>query len=305
MKKEIPSNKDENGSTVQQNAYDGLSRRITRETGSVVTHTYWSDRWKPLEERTGSSASASRSYLWGERPGHRDELVLRDRDTNGDGTLDERLYATMDYFNGTAVLDTSGAVLERYAYSAFGVRRIMAADFSPRSTSSYAWDFGFQGQFRDAETGWYNYGYRFYVPELGSWVNRDPLSEKFFFDTYSSKQSRDSQLDLFESTFLLYQFTDNNPTNILDKLGLNRWRFPIPVITDPYQCLTPFGNLYICGPGLYRAWGPPVNFGELLRCIFTFKTGMAKACLCSNSEGFATLCQGLYECYLEYWNMHY
>ena len=177
--------KDENGSSVQKNAYDGLARRITREVASVVTHTYWSDRWKPLEERIGSSTSAARSYLWGERPGHRDELILRDRDTDGNGTLDERLYATMDYFNGTAVLNTSGVVQERYAYSAFGVRRIMEADFTPRTASDFDWDFGFQGQFRDAETGWYNYGYRFYVPELGRWINRDPIGEWGWGNVYS------------------------------------------------------------------------------------------------------------------------
>jgi len=170
----------ESGTSVQKNTYDGLSRRITTEAATVghITHTYWSDRWKPLEERIGSATAAARSYLWGERPGHRDELVLRDRDTDGNGSLDERLYATMDYFNGTAVLNTSGTVLERYAYSAFGVRRIMAPDFSPRSSSNYAWDFGFQGQFRDGETGWSNYGYRFYVPLLGRWINRDPIGER-------------------------------------------------------------------------------------------------------------------------------
>ncbi|MBP9222927.1 MAG: RHS repeat-associated core domain-containing protein [Verrucomicrobiales bacterium] len=192
--------KDETGTTIQKNAYDGLTRRITKEASGVVTHTYWSDRWKPLEERTGSSTSAARSYLWGERPGHRDELVLRDRDTDGNGSLDERLYATMDYFNGTAVLNTSGVVQERYAYSAFGVRRIMAPDFSPRSSSTYAWDFGFQGQFRDEETGWSNYGYRFYVPLLGRWINRDPIGE--------------------DGGDNLYAFVENRPVDRLDWLGL-------------------------------------------------------------------------------------
>jgi RHS repeat-associated protein len=195
--------KDENGTSVQKNAFDGLSRRITKEASSVVTHTYWSDRWKPLEERTGSATTASRSYLWGERPGHRDELVLRDRDTNGDGSLDERLYATMDYFNGTAVLNTSGAAQERYAYSAFGVRRIMAADFSPRASSNFAWDFGFQGQFRDGETGWYNYGYRFYVPLLGRWINRDPIGE--------------------QGGVNLYNFSRNSPISLIDFLGLDAY----------------------------------------------------------------------------------
>ncbi len=194
--------KDETGASVQKNAYDGLSRRITKEAASVVTHTYWSDRWKPLEERVGSATTAARSYIWGERPGHRDELILRDRDADGNGTLDERLYSTMDYFNGTAVLNTSGTVLERYAYSPFGVRRIMAADFSPRSSSSYAWDFGFQGQFFDSETGWYNYGYRFYVPLLGRWINRDPIREKGGPN--------------------LYKFVGNRPTGWVDAFGLKK-----------------------------------------------------------------------------------
>ena len=193
--------KDESGASVQKNAYDGLTCRITREVASVVTHTYWSNRWKPLEERTGSATTAARSYLWGERPGHRDELVLRDRDTDGNGSLDDRLYATMDYFNGTAILNTSGVVQERYAYSAFGVSRVMAGDFSPRTSSNFAWDFGFQGQFRDGETGWYNYGYRFYVPFLGRWINRDPIEEKGGIN--------------------LYRFVGNHPINTYDRLGLD------------------------------------------------------------------------------------
>jgi RHS repeat-associated protein len=209
--------KDENGVTVQMNAYDGLSRRTTKESGGAVTHTYWSDRWKPVEERIGSATTAARSYLWGERPGHRDELVLRDRDTDGNGTLDERLYATMDYFNGTAVLNSSGAVQERYTYSAFGVRRIMAADFSPRSTSSHAWDFGFQGQFRDVETGWYNYGYRFYVPMLGRWINRDPIGEIGGVNLYTFVQNQTiNALDLFGLSALPKDL-DEPCTEVADK----------------------------------------------------------------------------------------
>jgi hypothetical protein len=102
-----------------------------------------------IEERLDTATTAACSYLWGERPRHRDELAFRDRDcpslsandlpngfaggnaaiaakqSNGNGTLDERLYATMDYFNGTAIQDTTAAVVERYAYSAFGIRRVM------------------------------------------------------------------------------------------------------------------------------------------------------------------------------------
>jgi RHS repeat-associated protein len=192
--------KDETGAPVQKNTYDGLTRRITKESASVVIHTYWSDRWKPVEERIDTATTAARSYLWGERPGHRDELIFRDRDTDGNGSLDERLYTTMDYFNGTAILNTSGVVQERYAYSAFGVRRVMAPDFIPRTASLFAWDFGFQGQFRDVETGWSNYGFRFYVPELGRWINRDPIGES--------------------GGVYIYGFTMNNGVGVVDYLGL-------------------------------------------------------------------------------------
>ena len=243
--------KDENGISVQKNAYDGLSRRITKEAASVVTHTYWSDRWKPVEERIGSATTAARSYLWGERPGHRDELALRDRDTDGNGTLDERLYATMDYFNGTAVMNTSGVVQERYAYSAFGVRRIMAADFSPRSTSNFAWDFGFQGQFRDNETGWSNYGYRFYVPLLGRWINRDPIGESGGVNVYG--------------------FAANNGVNWIDRLGLEPSKYdipnPNPIPQDqlpgqkPGPGQTP-GLPLPTGEELYDDFGTPVDDSE-------------------------------------------
>ncbi len=49
--------------------------------------------------RTGDPTKSWLSTFWGARPGHRDELILRDRDTTGDGgLLDERLYCLMDYF---------------------------------------------------------------------------------------------------------------------------------------------------------------------------------------------------------------
>jgi RHS repeat-associated protein len=76
----------------------------------------------------------------------------------------------------------------------------MAANFLPRSASLFDWDFGFQGQVHDAETGWYNYGYRFYVPPLGRWINRDPIQERGGTN--------------------LYLFSRSQPMNLFDALGL-------------------------------------------------------------------------------------
>jgi len=117
-------------------------------------------------------------YVWGARPGHRDELVHRDRDSDGSGTLDERLYCLMDYFNPVAVVDAAGEVVERYAWSAFGLRSILAPNWSERDESDFDWNFGFHGQFLDTETGYNDYGFRYYTPWLGRWITRDPIGEK-------------------------------------------------------------------------------------------------------------------------------
>ncbi len=76
--------KDGSLGTVASYAYDGTTRRITKTVGGTTTHCYYNERWKVIEEREGSSTDASRQYLWGARPNHRDELVRSDRDTTAE-----------------------------------------------------------------------------------------------------------------------------------------------------------------------------------------------------------------------------
>ena len=178
--------------------YDGLNRRMTRVVSGVTWHTYYSNAWRPLEERQDSQTTAARQYYWGAR--HRDDLLRRDRATTSGGALDETRYVLMDYFSPAAITDESGAVTERYAFSAFGVRSIMAPDFSARTASECEWDFGFQGQFLDWESGFYNYGYRYYSPPLGRWLSKDPIEE--------------------EGGVNLYGFVENSGMNGVDLLGL-------------------------------------------------------------------------------------
>ena len=179
-------------------SYDGLNRRMTRVVDGVTWHTYYSDAWRALEERQDSQTTAARQYYWGAR--HRDDLVRRDRAVTSGGALTERRYVLMDYFSPAAITDESGEVTERYGFSAFGVRRIIAPDFSPRDTSECVWEFGFQGQFLDTESGFYDYGYRYYSPSLGRWLSKDPIEE-------------DGGLNL-------YAFAENNGVNAVDYLGL-------------------------------------------------------------------------------------
>lgn len=106
----------------------------------------------------------------------------------------------MDYFSPAALTNENGAVTERYAFSVFGVRQILSPAFAERIESECAWEFAFQGQFEDAETGWLGYGYCYYIPRLGRWPTKDPLAE--------------------EGGFNLYAMAENAPVNWADFLGL-------------------------------------------------------------------------------------
>ncbi len=172
------------GDSVGKYGYDGLTRRLTRETsGDLIRTYYYSDQWRPLEDRvtdaeTPGTPTLQAHYLWGER--HRDDLVRRDRAPTTPGELDETRYVLMDYFSPEAICDEEGTVTERYAFSAFGLRSILAPDYSPRTASESAIEFAFQGQFEDSETGWFNYGYRYYIPALGRWPRpHRKVGEKF------------------------------------------------------------------------------------------------------------------------------
>jgi len=164
-----------NGEVVGQYTYDGLTRRITREVGEETLHSYYDTQWRPVEERKDSETTAALSYLWGAR--HRDDLVRRDRAVAGT-TLNETRYILMDYFNPAAITDEGGLVTERYAFSAFGLRTVLNPDYTVRSDSECAMEFGFQGQFVDVESGLMNYGYRYYSPYLGRWTCKDPIEEQ-------------------------------------------------------------------------------------------------------------------------------
>ena len=116
---------------------------MKKVVSGTTTHFYYSDKWQILEERKGSSACTDRQFVWGLR--YIDDLILRDRTTSSSSSvsspsLDERLYVLHDYFSVTAVTNSSGSVLERYGYDAFGESRVMTSTFGSRSSSSYDWE---------------------------------------------------------------------------------------------------------------------------------------------------------------------
>ncbi|MBL8812383.1 MAG: glycosyltransferase, partial [Planctomycetaceae bacterium] len=165
--------------TVSQYAYDGVRRRIiqksyTSGTLSETRHLYYTqpNQWQVIEERLGTSTDAERQFVWGLR--YIDDCVLRDRDTNADGTLDQRLYACQDAnWNVTALVDAVGDAQERYAYSAYGIPLFLTPTFGIRTASSFGWETLYCGYRYENTTGLFHVRNRVYHPMLGSWLQRD------------------------------------------------------------------------------------------------------------------------------------
>jgi len=77
----------------------------------------------------------------------------------------------------TAVVDNTGAVKERYAYTPYGEATVLNPSLLPvaGNTSTISSELLYTGRRTDPETGLQLNRNRFYHSKLGRWVNRDPI----------------------------------------------------------------------------------------------------------------------------------
>jgi RHS repeat-associated protein len=195
--------------------YDGLSRRITYAEADTPRDYYYSNQWQILEERIPPNTGvADRQFVWGLR--YIDDCIVRDRTTTG--TLSERLFAMQDAnWNVVAICNTAATVLERYAYTAYGVVLFLNASFVPLSgnASAYAWEILYSGYQYDSAVGLYLVRNRWLDAPLGSWLSRDPLN------VGSVPSSVDALLRLLLPTRSSdYAFARSSPLGRVDALGL-------------------------------------------------------------------------------------
>jgi RHS repeat-associated protein len=163
--------------TVATYTYDGRNRRIVTTTSTETRHFYFTNQWRDIEERVGTSTSMDKQYLWGIR--YIDELICRD------DSASQRLYATQDgNFNLTSITNTSGTVEERYLFDPYGNRTIMNTSWSVASSSSYAWVIGHQGLIRDIETGLIYNRNRMLHATMGRFGARDMVGPSAGFNQY-------------------------------------------------------------------------------------------------------------------------
>ncbi len=97
--------------------------------------------------------------------------------------------------NVTLLTDSAGADVGHYRYDAFG--NTLEAE-GPRAGEN---PYRFSTKELHASSGLVDYGFRFYSPGMGRWMNRDPLQE--------------------EGGINLYGMVGNNPINDVDEYGLS------------------------------------------------------------------------------------
>jgi len=122
---------------------------------------------------TPDAADPQYQFVWS--PRHIDAPVVRFHDGDTNGTIDDTLYYTTDAnMNVTALVNTSGTVLERVVYDPYGNPTFYDGSWtSPSATSSYDNVVLYCGYRLDAETGLYHVRHRVYHATLGRWNQRD------------------------------------------------------------------------------------------------------------------------------------
>ncbi len=218
-------------SIIAKYEYDALNRRTMKEYDSggpagvdSYRHFYYNTSWQTLETRQTASAAAAPDlvnpeyqYVWSLR--YIDTPICRDKDADDQGTNDDGdcndyvdpavgggdehlFYVTDANMNVTGLVTLYGTFVERYTYDPYGKVEIFDASWSSRSSSSHDNSILFAGYYRDVESGIYSVRYRNYHPDLGRWLQRDPLG---YVDGMS-----------------LYEYVQSGPTFWLDPFGLEK-----------------------------------------------------------------------------------
>ena len=169
---------DDTDNPIGEYEYDALGRRIVKQLFSSgvidkTCHIYLSPTWQTVEERVDASSAPERQLVWGLQ--YIDDLVLRDRDTIGNGTLDERIYASYDAnWNIVGLSNTNGSIIQRFAYEPYGKSNTLSTNFTVVS-DSYEWRYRFTSREGDSESSLIYFRERYYHNQLGQFINRDPI----------------------------------------------------------------------------------------------------------------------------------
>lgn len=174
--------------TLSEYRYDPLDRRSAVVKPGQTLWTYYANN-HPFIEYLDTDSDLYRMYLYGDQT---DELLGLWQ--SGEGTL----WALTDNLGSVrSWLDRSGNVVGTFEYDSFGnilsSTGLAQSMVQPSSYTARQWD---------ADAQLYHYRARYYDPQLGRFINEDPIG----FDGDRSN---------------LYRYVENGPTQATDPSGLS------------------------------------------------------------------------------------
>jgi len=184
--------------------YDPFGRRIEKKLTATIKGTTKTTTWTyiydgddiALEIYTDPNNNTEKTF-YTHGPGTDEHLAL---ERNG-----SFFYYHADGLGSiTAITDQNKAIVQKYDYDSFG---------NTKPTTSFRNSYAYTSREYDQEAGLYYYRARYYDPQDGRFISKDPIG----FDGGDVN---------------LYGYVQNNPVNWIDPWGLEA-AFQIPVIVDP------------------------------------------------------------------------
>jgi len=199
------------GAVMAVYSYDAHNRRVMKRTGQGATSFFY-DGWRDIEEQDASGRTIAQ-YVNGREL---DEVVTMDRDLSGDGRTTTFFYHdNAAVMSASALTDSQGRVVERYSYDLYGEPIVMSASGTMGMESIVGNPFLYQGRRLDAETGLYYYRNRYYDPQAGRFLQRDPMG--IWHDQGNLGNA--------------YAYVFNKPVNFVDPYGLTGLN-PTPEVSN-------------------------------------------------------------------------
>jgi len=197
------------GMSVSTYDYDYIGRRVRKSvrvlyaSGQDYVVTWAYSGWNRIEERrVESGITTVKNFVWaldvsqsidgaggvGGLLAIVDQSGAASQFTNdGNGNVSELISAP------------TGNVRAHYEFDAFGNTVFTSGAAALENC------YRFSTKYQDDETGWYDYGHRYYAPSVGRWLSRDPIAENGGLN--------------------LYSFVGNRPTSAVDLTGLALYAF--------------------------------------------------------------------------------
>lgn len=177
------------GNVVVEYQYDPLGRRISKTVGSVVVTNFYYDSDRVIEERVNGVTTAT--YVFGIQ---KDEIIQMSK-------AGSTYYFLLDGLGSVSkIVDVNGNIVESYSYDPYGRIFMYDGAGNPLSDSAISNCYFFTGRKYEKEVGLYYYRARYYSPDLGRFLSRDPSG--------------------YADSMNLYEYVMSNPVIYIDPLGL-------------------------------------------------------------------------------------